>query len=129
LRILVVDDEIDARELLVFVLEQAGALVTSVASAREALQALKQTEIDVLISDIGMPEMDGYMLMQQLQAEFATPSDHPLPQGHTLPKAIALTAYAGEINRRQALAVGFQRHLSKPVEPTELVATITGLIQ
>jgi PAS domain S-box-containing protein len=124
LQILVVDDETDARELLVFILEQAGAIVTSVASAIEALQALTHSKIDVLISDIGMPDMDGYMLIQQVQAQFAKGKFN-----QSMPKAIALTAYAGEMNQQKALAAGFQRHLSKPVEPTELVAAIASLIQ
>jgi PAS domain S-box-containing protein len=126
LRILVVDDETDARELLSFILEQEGAMVTSVASAVEALQALAELEIDILISDIGMPNMDGYMLMQQMQAQFADKSRQVI---NPLPKAIALTAYAGEINQQKALAAGFQRHLSKPVEPTELVAAILSLVE
>ncbi|XHX79793.1 MAG: ATP-binding protein [Stenomitos frigidus ULC029] len=127
-RVLVVDDETDAREVLVFILEQAGAIVTSVASAVEALQALTAIEIDVLISDIGMPTMDGYMLMQQVIAQFAEKSGLP-SANKPLPKAIALTAYAGEINQRKVLAAGFQRHLSKPIEPATLVAAIASLIQ
>ncbi len=139
LRILVVDDETDARELLVFILEQAGAIVTPVTSAMEALQVLAHSEMDVMISDIGMPDMDGYMLMQQIKSRFAenrqprlldgdsTNSDPVKIVSPAMPKAIALTAYAGEINQQKALAAGFQRHLSKPVEPTELVATIASL--
>lgn len=128
LRILVVDDETDARELLVFILEQAGAIVTSVASAMEALQALTQSRIDVLISDIGMPDMDGYMLMQQMQAQFEK-GKQASAFNQAMPKAIALTAYAGEINQQKAVAAGFQHHLSKPVEPTELVTTIASLVK
>jgi PAS domain S-box-containing protein len=125
-RILVVDDEPDARELLVFILEQAGAIVTSVASALEALQILKAAEIDLLISDIGMPEMDGYMLMQEMQAQLA--GTRGQMSANALPKAIALTAYAGEINEQKALAAGFQHHLSKPIDPTELIAVLVSLI-
>lgn len=128
LRILVVDDETDARELLVFILEQSGAIVTSAASAVEALKVLIALEIDVLISDIGMPNMDGYMLMQQVQSRFAEKRGQ-LSVNNPLPKAIALTAYAGEINQQKALAAGFQRHLSKPVEPIELIAAIASLIK
>lgn len=122
LRVLVVDDEIDARELLVFVLEQAGAIVTSVASAAAALRSLAASDIDLLISDIGMPDMDGYMLMQQIQAQRTAQGEPRFDF-----KAIALTAYAGEMNQKQAIAAGFQRHLSKPVDPTELVAAIADL--
>ncbi|MBD3883702.1 GAF domain-containing protein [Phormidium tenue FACHB-886] len=128
-RVLVVDDEIDARELLVFILEQAGAIAISVASPVEALQALTDLEIDVLISDIGMPDMDGYMLMQQVKSEFTKKRNQISHRANAVPKAIALTAYVGEINQQKALAAGFQQHLSKPVEPTELVAAIVNLIK
>lgn len=114
LRILLVDDDADTRELSAFILEQAGAIVTSVGSAIAALEALPQTEPDVLVSDIGMPEMDGYRLIQQIRA---------MPQGKRI-LAIALTAYAGEINAQQAIAAGFQRHLSKPIEPELLIGAI-----
>jgi CheY-like chemotaxis protein len=124
----VVDDETDARELVVFILEDAGAMVVSAASAVEALEALTNTGVDVLISDIGMPTMDGYTLMQQVIAQFAEKGEQ-LSASNPLPKAIALTAYAGEINQQKALAAGFQRHLSKPIDPTELVATIASLSQ
>ncbi|MBD2108620.1 GAF domain-containing protein [Nodosilinea sp. FACHB-13] len=124
-RVLAVDDEADSREMLAFILEQAGARVTAAGSAVEALQALNQSPFDVVISDIGMPGMDGYMLLQHMAAQFAEPGR---VAAYSLPKAIALTAYAGEINQQKALAVGFQRHFSKPVEPAELVAAIASLI-
>jgi PAS domain S-box-containing protein len=117
-QVLVVDDEVDTRELIVFVLEQAGTSVTAVSSAFAALEVLAQFKPDVLVSDIGMPEMDGYMLMQHIQA---------LSQGKQVP-AVAVTAYAGESDRQQALAAGFQRHISKPIEPEMLVQTIVSLI-
>ncbi|QLE51637.1 response regulator [Nostoc sp. C057] len=120
IQILVVDDDDDTREFHTFVLEQAGANVIAVASAKEALQALAESEPDILLSDIGMPETDGYMLMRQIRAL-------QLKQAKQIP-AIALTAYAGEINQQQAIASGFQRHLSKPVEPDELVKAIATLI-
>ena len=113
--ILLVDDEADTREVTAFVLEQAGAIVTMAASGIEALPAFVQTPPDVLVSDIGMPDMDGYRLIQQIRS---------LPQGRQV-FAIALTAYAGAINQQQALAAGFQRHLAKPIEPDELVKTIS----
>ncbi len=126
IRILAVDDEADSREILTFILEQAGARVTAVASALEALQTLNQSAFDVLVSDIGMPDMDGYMLLQHMTAQLAEPGGRAT--AYPLPKAIALTAYAGEINQQKALAVGFQRHFSKPVEPAELVAAIANLV-
>jgi PAS domain S-box-containing protein len=117
IRILVVDDERDARDLISFILEQAGGIVTVASSGIEALKVIGHTDFDVLVSDIGMPDMDGYMLMQQIRARRA-------PQI----QAIALTAYAGELNQKQAIASGFQRHLTKPVEPEELVKTIEALV-
>jgi PAS domain S-box-containing protein len=120
-QILLVDDEPDTREFQAFVLSQSGANVTAVASALEALQALEQFTPDVLVSDIGMPEMDGYMLMQQIRSR-------PPNQGGTI-RAIALTAYAAEIDQQRALQVGFQTHITKPVEPEELVRAIANLLE
>jgi CheY-like chemotaxis protein len=117
--ILVVDDDTDAREFVTFLLEQYGARVRAVSSASEALTALTQSVPDVLLSDIGMPDVDGYMLMQQVRTL-------PPEQGGQI-RAIALTAYAGEINYQQAIAAGFQSHISKPVEPAELVAVVISL--
>lgn len=121
LSILVIDDEADMREYVAFVLEQNGAQVITAASASAALQALTEAKPDVLLSDIGMPEMDGYMLMRQIRA--LQPE-----QGGQIP-AIALTAYAGELNQQQALSAGFQQHLSKPVEPDVVVKAIVQLVQ
>ena len=117
-RVLVVDDDTDTREFLVFLLEQAGASVISASSAGEALRELTQFKPDILLSDIGMPDMDGYMLMRQVRAL-------PSEEGGQIP-AIALSAYAGEMNQQQAIAAGFQRHLAKPVEPEELIRIITS---
>ncbi|MBD2021367.1 response regulator, partial [Leptolyngbya sp. FACHB-36] len=119
LRILAVDDEPDMRELLLTILEQNGIEVRAAASATEALDALEQFQPDVLISDVGMPEMDGYALIRQIRL---------LPDLATLP-AIALTAYAGEIDQQQALQAGFQHHLAKPVEPDQLIQVIAALVQ
>ena len=120
-RVLVVDDELDSREFVAFVAEQAGAKVTAVGSAIEALQLLLATPFDILLSDIGMPDMDGYMLVRQVRAL-------PPEQGGQIP-AIALTAYAGDFNQKQALAAGFQHHLAKPVQPNELVKAIVTLLR
>jgi PAS domain S-box-containing protein len=119
IRLLVVDDEVDTRELIAFILDQRGASVTTAASGLEALQLIAKTEFDVLVSDIGMPEMDGYMLMRQIRAMQSA--------GNSQMRAIALTAYAGEMNQRQALVAGFQHHMAKPVDPEQLVQAITCL--
>ncbi|WP_199312560.1 GAF domain-containing protein [Microcoleus sp. FACHB-672] len=117
IQILLVDDEPDTREFQAFLLEQNGAKVTAVASGLEALQALEQSIPDVLVSDIGMAQMDGYMLLQQIRSR-------PLQQGGMIP-AIALTAYAAEIDRQLALQVGFQAHITKPVESDVLLKAIS----
>lgn len=119
MRILVVDDEPDMRDLISFLLKQAGANVVTVAIAQEALTALSEFLPNVLLSDIGMPEMDGYMLLRQVRLL-------PSEQGGKVP-AIALTAYAGELDQKQALAAGFQRHLAKPIDPEVLVKEIAQL--
>jgi PAS domain S-box-containing protein len=118
LRILVVDDDEDSREFVGFVLEQEGATVKMTEGAIAALQLLDQDFFDLLVSDIGMPEMDGYMLIQQIRCH---------PRYGKIP-AIALTAYAGEANERQVLQAGFQRHLAKPIDPEELVTQLRQVI-
>ncbi|ABA22384.1 multi-sensor hybrid histidine kinase [Trichormus variabilis ATCC 29413] len=119
-QILLVDDQEDVREFFSFALEQCGATVTAVASAIEALEALARSKADVLLSDIGMPQIDGYMLLRQIRKW--SPE-----QGGQIP-AIALTAYAGEIDQKQAIAAGFQKHIAKPADPVELAEAITQLI-
>ncbi|MBD3886740.1 PAS domain S-box protein [Phormidium tenue FACHB-886] len=121
IQILVVDDDGNTREFLAFLLELHGANVIATATADEALTTLTQFKPNVLLSDIGMPQMDGYMLMRQVRAL-------PPDEGGQLP-AIALTAYAGEINHQQAMTAGFQRHLAKPIEPEVLVRTIAELVK
>jgi CheY-like chemotaxis protein len=119
-QVLVVDDEPDIRDLVTFILQDYDVEVIAVASAEEALQALSESIPDVLISDIGMPKTDGYMLMRELRKR------SPDQGGCVL--AIALTAYAGEINQQQALAAGFQMHIAKPIEPDALVKAIADLM-
>ncbi|MEH2249936.1 PAS domain S-box protein [Nostoc sp.] len=119
-QILLVDDQADVREFFSFALEQYGATVTTVESAAEALETLAQSKPDILLSDIGMPLMDGYMLLHEVRKL-------PPEQGGQIP-AIALTAYAGEINYNQAMAAGFQKHLPKPVDPVDLATAIVNLI-
>lgn len=120
LRVLLVDDDADMRDFIGFTLEQNHAIVTAVTSANEALQAFEKSSFDLLISDIGMPEVDGYMLMQQIRSKS--------PEHGGQVKAIALTAYAGEYNQQQALRAGFQLHLAKPVEPQVLITAIIDLL-
>lgn len=118
-RVLVVDDEADARELLSVILQQCGAEVRAASSTQKALQELKEWKPNILVSDIGMPEHDGYELIKEVRA---LESEH----GGDIP-AIALTAYARSEDRLKALRSGFQTHLSKPIEPAELVAIIASL--
>ncbi|HEY9658968.1 MAG TPA: ATP-binding protein, partial [Allocoleopsis sp.] len=117
--ILVVDDEADMRNLLRFILEEQGATVRLAASAVEALQQVSEAVPDLLISDIGMPEMDGYALIRQIRA---------LPQQGQLIPVIALTAYAGEVNQYQALAAGFQLHMTKPIDPQQFVKGVVEIM-
>ncbi len=118
LRILVVDDETDARELIRRILEQAGATVHTAASASEALQLLESFGPDLLLSDIGMPVSDGYELIRRVR-ELGKSSKELV--------AIALTAFARNEDRRRALLAGFQTHVAKPVDPDELVAVVASL--
>ena len=120
LRVLVVDDEADTRELLSVMLKQYGADVKAVSSAGEALLSLEQLKPDVLVSDIGMPFEDGYSLIRRIRALEAQ-------HGGQVP-AVALTAYARESDRSLALKAGFQLHVSKPVEPTDLAAAVAKLV-
>ena len=121
LQILVVDDEADARDLIATVLEEYGARVTAVASAAEALEAVEKLQPSVLVSDIGMPGENGYSLIRKLRNIEAE-------RGGKIP-AIALTAYARNEDRAAAIAAGFQVHLPKPFEPTQLAAVVANIIQ
>jgi PAS domain S-box-containing protein len=117
--VLVVDDEIDARNLVKRLLEMAGATVSMAASASEALERISTGRPDVLVCDIGMPGEDGYSLIRRLRALEQR-------QENTLP-AVALTAYARSEDRTKAIRSGFQNHLAKPVEPAELLAVVSSL--
>ncbi|MBD2199759.1 MULTISPECIES: chemotaxis protein CheB [Calothrix] len=121
LRVLVVDDEADIRDLFSLTLEQYGVIVTAVASANAALSTLmaNPTGYDVLLSDIGLPEQDGYDLIRQIRAMDAE-------AGGQIPAA-ALTAYAAEAEQAQALAAGFQMHIAKPIEPERLLFIVAAL--
>lgn len=113
---LVVDDEADAREVLREILVRAGMSVETVPSADAAVEALDARKLDVLISDIGMPSADGISLIRRVRTS-----------PHAAIAAIAVTAYAREEERVLALAAGFDRHLSKPIEPASLVAAVREL--
>jgi len=115
----IVDDEADGRELLRTVLEQQGAKVASFGAARDALVALKQTRPTVMISDVGMPDMDGYQFIRSLRAE-------ELP-GARIP-ALALTAFARAEDRKRALVAGYQAHLAKPFDVGELLLIVADLV-
>ncbi|HVG33971.1 MAG TPA: ATP-binding protein [Pyrinomonadaceae bacterium] len=119
LHVLVVDDEADTRELIAAVLTNCGARVTPAGSAAEALELLERERFDVLVSDIGMPEEDGYSFIRKIRAR-------PPERGGRTPAA-ALTAYAREEDRIRALMAGFQIHVPKPVGPTELAAVVANL--
>ncbi|MEQ8462159.1 PAS domain S-box protein [Coleofasciculus sp. E1-EBD-02] len=119
IRVLVVDDDADTREVLIAVLEQYGAMATATASATEALERLQQMNYDLLLSDIGMPGGNGYRLIRRIRAL-------PSAQGGQIP-AVAVTAYAREEDRLQALSAGFQMHIPKPIEPKQLLKVIVQL--
>jgi PAS domain S-box-containing protein len=118
-RVLLVEDEPDTRDLVKTILEGCGARVVAVSSAAEALAALERINPTILVSDIGMPGENGYELIKRIRA--LGPE-----RGGRVP-AVALTAYAGPKDRRRALLAGFQTHLAKPVEPDELLAVVASL--
>ena len=119
LRVLIVDDEADARDLLVAVLGQCGSIVETAGNAAEALSKVASHRPAVIVSDIGMPGEDGYALIRAIRALA------PEHGGNT--PAAALTAYARAEDRRRALDAGFMMHLAKPIEPAELVAVVASL--
>ena len=118
IRVVVVDDDLDTREFLTFLLESNGAIVTSVDSALQAIRAIEQSPPDILLSDIGMPEMDGYGLLRSLRAS-----------KHKSIPAVALTAYAGDVDRQQAIKAGFQQHIAKPIDGNAMIAIVLELVQ
>lgn len=115
LRVLLVDDEPDAREALTAILNHSGATVEPAASAAEAINALQHRLFDVLLADIGMPGADGYDLIKYVRGLESAIAHMP---------AVAVTAFASDADRRRALDAGFQVHLAKPVDPAALVATV-----
>lgn len=119
LHILVVEDELDARDLLALDLREHGAKVTGVSSASEALELLRKQQFDVIISDIGMADTDGYSLIKEVR-------EYEGAEGEHIP-AIALTAYARAQDRLRAIAAGYNTHVAKPVEIRELVSVVKCL--
>jgi CheY-like chemotaxis protein len=118
-RLLVVEDDADSREMMVTVFSRCGATVSVAASAREAMELVRRAPTDVLVCDVGLPGEDGHELIRGLRALEAE-------EGGRIP-ALALTAYAGPADGGKALAAGFDGHLSKPVLPAELVAHVASL--
>ena len=119
--VLIVDDEPDGRALVARILEGRGATPVCAPNATEALELLEKRRFDVLLSDIGMPDMDGYELMRRARLLDSRRSG-PIP-------AIAVTAYARPEDRQRSLLAGYQMHLSKPIEASELIAAIAGLLK
>jgi CheY-like chemotaxis protein len=115
-----VDDEPDGRALIARILEGRGARATVAASAAEALELMRNHRFDVMLSDIGMPDMDGYELMRRVRL-LDNARNGPIA-------AIAVTAYARPEDRQRSLLAGYQMHLSKPIEARELVAGIASLL-
>ncbi|HLM00221.1 MAG TPA: PAS domain S-box protein [Pyrinomonadaceae bacterium] len=120
IKILAVDDDADARHLLTTILEKCGAEVKSCESVADALALLEEFKPDILVSDIGMPEEDGYSLINRIRA--AENAQQRIP-------AVALTAFARVEDRLKALAAGFNMHVPKPVEPAELTMVIASLLR
>jgi len=118
LRVLVVDDEADARRLLIKTLSEAGAVVTAACSTNEALEAISVEVPEVLVSDLGMPDQDGYDLIRRIRGRGIKPKDLP---------AVALTAFVAKEDQRRALLAGFQVHVPKPVDPRDLLAVVASI--
>ena len=119
MRVLLVDDEPDARDLVGTLLRRCGADVVMVASASEALEAVERSRPDIIVSDIGLPGEDGYALIRKLRGL------GPERGGET--PALALTAYARDLDARNARAAGYQAHLAKPVDLAILAAAVADL--
>jgi CheY-like chemotaxis protein len=118
LRVLIVEDESDARDFVRQILEERGALVRAAATGTEALEIFPESRPDVLVSDIALPGIDGYELIRRIRIKGSA-------EGGTIP-AIALTAFAGAEDRTRALRAGYQAHMAKPIEASELVAVVAS---
>jgi CheY-like chemotaxis protein len=116
-KVLVVDDEPDTCSLLSFVLNQTGAIVETAGSAKEGLRLFDAWQPDIVISDIGMPDVDGYEFIRIIRSE-----------RHSRTPAVALTAMARIEDRIKALTAGYQMHVAKPVDPVEFVSIVASLV-
>jgi CheY-like chemotaxis protein len=121
IRVLAIDDEADALNLLRVVLETAGADVTTTSAPREALDMIEKTQPDAVVVDLGMPEIDGFEVIRRIRHS-ANAAVRSIP-------AAALTAFARSDDRTKALRSGFEMHLAKPVDPGELVASVLTLVR
>jgi CheY-like chemotaxis protein len=119
LRLLVVDDDSDTREMLRFILEQEGAHVSLASSVREAFESYQNSPPNLIVADIGMPEQNGYALIAMIRAA-------DKQEGRTTP-AIALTAFTSPADEKAALKAGFQKYMSKPFEPARVIESIREL--
>jgi CheY-like chemotaxis protein len=127
-KVLVVDDETDVREVMALLLEEYDAQVKTACSVEDAIAVFAAFKPDVLISDISMPIQDGYDLIRQIKAMVAEQAREIPALSPAMPKAIALTGYAGDEDRDRALAAGFHLHRSKPVDAAEFVALVAKLM-
>jgi CheY-like chemotaxis protein len=118
IRVLIVDDEPDAREIMAHELSGCGAVVSQAGSVSDALEILEGDVVDVLLADIAMPDEDGYSLIRKIRASHGPMAAIP---------AAAVTAHARDDERQQALAAGFHLHLAKPIEPDQLARTVETL--
>jgi PAS domain S-box-containing protein len=121
IHVLIIDDEPDGRALIARLLEERGARVVCASSAKEGLEELERERFDILLSDIGMPDVDGFEVIREVRRLDRARSGGPLP-------AVAITAYARPEDRQRSLLAGFHIHLSKPIETRELIASIAGLL-
>ena len=120
--VLVVDDEEDSRDLVAMVLEDSGARVTQASSVRAAMKVVTSGDINAIVSDIGMPEEDGYSFITRVRSGAESLRMRDLP-------ALALTAYARPEDRGRAMQAGFQEHLVKPIDPVQLVEAVATLLR
>jgi CheY-like chemotaxis protein len=121
IRVLVVEDHEDTREFVATVLAQYGAEVTTASSSQTALAAFERAKPDLLVSDLAMPGEHGYSLIQTVRAR-------PPEEGGRIP-ALALTAYVRPEDRERALAAGYNRHLAKPIDPSDLASAVAQLVR
>ena len=122
IRVLVVEDDDDTRDLLRVLLESEGCVVTSTASVQEALSAYDQSVPQVIVADIGMPDYNGYTLIGRVRAR-------DRERGGPIVPAIALTAFVTATDRDTTLSAGFQVHMPKPFEPNQLISVILDLVR